>query len=200
MTIEMQFMADIKLECDVCKGKRYKDEILEVTYEGKNISEVLDMSVDEAIEFFSRGTKSIHKRLVDKLTPLKDVGLGYVGLGQSSSTLSGGEAQRIKLASFLAKGDRQQHTLFIFDEPTTGLHIHDVAKLLESFQALLSQGHSIILVEHQMDLVARADWVIDLGPGGGKHGGNLMFQGLPEELTKVTKSHTGQFLSEIVKK
>ncbi|NQX91140.1 MAG: excinuclease ABC subunit UvrA, partial [Flavobacteriales bacterium] len=200
VTIEMQFMADIKLECDVCKGKRYKDEILEVTYEGKNISEVLDMSVDEAIEFFSRGTKSIHKRLVDKLTPLKDVGLGYVGLGQSSSTLSGGEAQRIKLASFLAKGDRQQHTLFIFDEPTTGLHIHDVAKLLESFQALLSQGHSIILVEHQMDLVARADWVIDLGPGGGKHGGNLMFQGLPEELTKVTKSHTGQFLSEIVKK
>ncbi|MEO0403617.1 MAG: excinuclease ABC subunit A, partial [Bacteroidota bacterium] len=199
VTIEMQFMADIKLECDVCKGKRYKDEILEVTYEGKNISEVLDMTVDEAIIFFSTGTKSIHKRLVDKLTPLKDVGLGYVGLGQSSSTLSGGEAQRIKLASFLAKGDRQRHTLFIFDEPTTGLHIHDVAKLLESFQALLSQGHSIILVEHQMDLVARADWVIDLGPGGGKHGGNLMFQGVPSQLTKVTGSSTGQFLAEIVK-
>ena len=198
VTIEMQFMADIKLQCDVCKGTRFKEEILEVQYLGKNISEVLQMTVDEAMIFFAQDQHSINKRLIQKLKPLQDVGLGYVGLGQSSSTLSGGEAQRIKLASFLAKGDRQAHTLFMFDEPTTGLHFHDVSKLYDSFDALLSQGHSIVLVEHQMDLVSRADWVVDLGPGGGKHGGNLVYQGPPEDLTKVGLSETGKFLDSSV--
>ncbi|MGB1032525.1 MAG: excinuclease ABC subunit A, partial [Flavobacteriales bacterium] len=198
VTIEMQFMADIKLECDVCKGKRYKEEILEATYREKSIYEVLEMTVDEAIQFFNQEETTVTKRLAAKLQPLQDVGLGYVGLGQSSSTLSGGEAQRIKLASFLAKGDRQSHTLFIFDEPTTGLHFHDIAKLMESFQALISQGHSLIVIEHQMDLVQRADWVIDLGPEGGDAGGQLLFQGVPEELTKVKASHTGRTLSQNV--
>lgn len=198
VTIEMQFMADIKLQCEVCKGARFKEEILEVQYFGKNISQVLEMTVDEAMVFFAQDDHSINKRLIQKLKPLQDVGLGYVGLGQSSSTLSGGEAQRIKLASFLAKGDRQAHTLFMFDEPTTGLHFHDVSKLYDSFDALLSQGHSIVLVEHQMDLVSRADWVVDLGPGGGKHGGNLVYQGPPRDLTKVGSSETGKFLDSSV--
>lgn len=198
VTIEMQFMADIKLECDVCKGKRYKDEILEAVYREKSIFQVLEMTVDQSIQFFSQEETTVTRRLVNKLQPLQDVGLGYVGLGQSSSTLSGGEAQRIKLASFLAKGDRQSHTLFIFDEPTTGLHFHDIAKLMESFRALIQKGHSVIVIEHQMDIVQRADWVIDLGPEGGDGGGELLFQGLPIELTKVKLSHTGQSLAQNV--
>jgi len=194
VTIEMQFMADLKLQCDVCKGKRFKEEILEVRYRDKNIHEVLEMTVDEAIEFFSEENSTVNKRLVSKLQPLQDVGLGYIGLGQSSSTLSGGEAQRIKLASFLAKGERQGHTLFIFDEPTTGLHFHDVQKLMDSFHALLDQGHSLIVIEHNMDVIRNSDWVIDLGPEGGNAGGNLVFQGKPEDLTKVTASYTGKAL------
>ncbi|MDG1159273.1 MAG: excinuclease ABC subunit UvrA [Flavobacteriales bacterium] len=194
VTIEMQFMADLKLQCDVCKGKRFKEEILEVRYREKNIHDVLEMTVDEAIEFFSEEDNTVNKRLVSKLQPLQDVGLGYIGLGQSSSTLSGGEAQRIKLASFLAKGERQGHTLFIFDEPTTGLHFHDVQKLMDSFHALLDQGHSLIVIEHNMDVIRNSDWVVDLGPEGGNAGGNLVFQGKAEDLTKVTASYTGKAL------
>jgi excinuclease ABC subunit A len=194
VTIEMQFMADLKLQCDVCKGRRFKDEILEVRYREKNIYDVLELTVDEAIEFFSQEENTVNNRLVSKLQPLQDVGLGYIGLGQSSSTLSGGEAQRIKLASFLAKGDRQGHTLFIFDEPTTGLHFHDVRKLMDSFHALLDQGHSLIVIEHNMDVIRNADWVIDLGPEGGKAGGQLVFEGNPDDLTKVTASYTGKSL------
>jgi excinuclease ABC subunit A len=197
VTIEMQFMADITLQCDVCKGKRFKDEILEVNYLGKNISDVLEMSVDEAIEFFGQEIKkSSNKKLVEKLQPLSDVGLGYVGLGQSSNTLSGGEAQRIKLASFLSRGGRQQHTLFIFDEPTTGLHFHDVKKLLVAFQALIAQGHSLIVIEHNTDVIKSADWVIDLGPEGGDAGGNLVFEGTPQALAKSETSYTAAYINK----
>ena len=195
VTIEMQFMADIKLQCDVCKGQRYKDEILEVKYEGHSISHILDLTIDEAIELFSKDEKrSECKRIVQKLTPLKEVGLGYLGLGQSSSTLSGGEAQRIKLGSFLAKGDRQEHTVFIFDEPTTGLHFHDVRKLLDAFFALIKQGHSVIVIEHNMDVVKCADWIIDLGPDGGKNGGSIVFEGTPAELVHHKVSETAPFV------
>jgi excinuclease ABC subunit A len=194
VTIEMQFMADIKLECDVCKGKRFKEEILEIEYLGKNINDILNLTVEEAIGFFQEDKSTTNNRLVKKLQPLVDVGLGYVGLGQSSSTLSGGEAQRIKLASFLSKGDRQTHTLFIFDEPTTGLHFHDVKKLLDAFYALLGQGHSIIVIEHHPDIIKCSDWVIDLGPEGGLGGGSLLFSGRPDELSQVKKSYTGKYL------
>ncbi len=197
VTIEMQFMADITLQCDVCKGKRFKDEILEVKYLGKNISDVLEMSVDEAIEFLGQEiNKTSNKKLVEKLQPLSDVGLGYVGLGQSSNTLSGGEAQRIKLASFLSRGGRQQHTLFIFDEPTTGLHFHDVKKLLVAFQALIGQGHSLIVIEHNTDVIKSADWVIDLGPEGGDAGGNLVFEGTPQALAKSETSYTAAYINK----
>jgi excinuclease ABC subunit A len=197
VTIEMQFMADITLQCDVCKGKRFKDEILEVKYLGKNISDVLEMSVDEAIEFFGQEiNKTSNKKLVEKLQPLSDVGLGYVGLGQSSNTLSGGEAQRIKLASFLSRGGRQQHTLFIFDEPTTGLHFHDVKKLLVAFQALIDQGHSLIVIEHNTDVIKSADWVIDLGPEGGDAGGNLVFEGTPQALAMSKTSYTAAYINK----
>ncbi len=196
-TIEMQFMADIKLVCDVCKGKRFKEEILEVTYKGKSISEILDLTVDDAVAFFSiEIDKTSNKNIVDRLQPLQKVGLGYIGLGQSSSSLSGGEAQRIKLASFLTKGSSNQHTLFIFDEPTTGLHFHDVKKLMDSFQALLEKGHSIIAIEHNLDVIKCADWLIDLGPEGGAEGGNLVFQGVPEDIVKNKKSHTARYLKE----
>ncbi|MDP4826898.1 MAG: excinuclease ABC subunit UvrA [Flavobacteriales bacterium] len=197
VTIEMQFMADITLQCDVCKGKRFKDEILEVKYLGKNISDVLEMSVDEAIEFFGQEiNKTSNKKLVEKLQPLSDVGLGYVGLGQSSNTLSGGEAQRIKLASFLSRGGRQHHTLFIFDEPTTGLHFHDVKKLLVAFQALIGQGHSLIVIEHNTDVIKSADWVIDLGPEGGDAGGNLVFEGTPQALAMSKTSYTAAYINK----
>ncbi|WP_340073896.1 excinuclease ABC subunit UvrA [Leptobacterium sp. I13] len=193
VTIEMQFMADVHLECETCKGKRFKKEVLEVVFYEKNIDEILNMTVDEAIEFFS-----LHKqdKIVNKIKPLQDVGLGYVTLGQSSSTLSGGEAQRIKLASFLIKGSTKEKALFIFDEPTTGLHFHDIQKLLKSFDALIDKGHSIIVVEHNIDLIKCADYIIDLGPEGGDRGGNIVAQGTPEEIVNNKESYTGKYLSK----
>ncbi len=202
VTIEMQFMADIHLLCENCHGKRFKQEILDVTYRGSSIADVLDMTIDEAIKFFSTPVKSSgngHK-IVDKLKPLQDVGLGYIHLGQSSSTLSGGEAQRIKLASFLSKGNAHEHTLFIFDEPTTGLHFHDIKKLLDAFDMLIEQNNSIVLIEHHPDVIKCADWVIDLGPEGGEDGGHILFEGLPEDLVNCKGSYTGQFLKEKIPK
>ena len=193
VTIEMQFMADVHLECDACKGKRFKKEVLEVQFHKKNIHDVLQMTVEDAIHFFSTNGET---KITNKLQPLKDVGLGYVQLGQSSSTLSGGEAQRIKLASFLIKGTTKEKTLFIFDEPTTGLHFHDINKLLKSFYALLDKGHTVIVVEHNMDLIKCADHVIDLGIDGGEKGGDLIAQGTPEEVAKNKKSYTAAYLSE----
>ncbi len=189
--IEMQFMADIYLPCESCNGKRFKQHVLDVTYNDKNVSEVLEMTIDEALDFFNAEPK-----ITAKLQPLVDVGLGYVHLGQSSNTLSGGEAQRIKLASFLIKGNNSSKTLFIFDEPTTGLHFHDIKKLLKSFEALIAQGNTIIVIEHNMDVVKCADWVIDIGPEGGSEGGKLVFEGTPEELAKDKKSFTGHYLKE----
>ncbi|HEX3007054.1 MAG TPA: excinuclease ABC subunit UvrA, partial [Bacteroidales bacterium] len=177
ITVEMQFMADVKLVCESCHGQRFKEEVLEVQYHGKNIFEVLNMTVDEAIEFFGEKNAATEKRIAEKLKPLADVGLGYVKLGQSSSTLSGGESQRVKLASFLSKESAASHTLFIFDEPTTGLHFHDISKLLDALNALIENGHSVILIEHNLDVIKCADWVIDLGPEGGKNGGHLVFEG-----------------------
>jgi len=187
--VEMQFLADVHLLCDVCNGKRFKEEVLEVTYRMKNIYDVLNMSVDEAIEFF-KDEKNISKAI----QPLQDVGLGYIKLGQSSDTLSGGEAQRVKLASFLGKGKGIGHVLFIFDEPTTGLHFHDVQKLLTSFNALIEQGHSILVIEHNTDVIRSADWVIDLGPEAGDKGGNLVYSGVPAELKDIEESYTGKFM------
>ncbi|TWF44226.1 excinuclease ABC subunit A [Chitinophaga polysaccharea] len=187
--VEMQFLADVHLTCESCGGKRFKDEVLEVTYKGKNIYEVLEMGVDEALNFFKD-----EKEVCNKIRPLSSVGLGYVKLGQSSDTLSGGEAQRVKLASFLGKGKAQGHILFIFDEPTTGLHFHDIRKLLDSFNALIDQGHSVLVIEHNLDVIRSADWVIDLGPEGGAGGGNLLYAGVPDGLKKVGESYTGKFL------
>jgi excinuclease ABC subunit A len=189
--IEMQFMADIFLTCETCGGKRFKQHILDVTYNDKNVSEVLGMTIDEALEFFRKEPK-----ILNRIKPLVDVGLGYVQLGQSSNTLSGGEAQRIKLASFLVKGNNSNKTLFIFDEPTTGLHFDDIKKLLKSFDALLEHGNTIIVIEHNMDVIKCADWVIDIGPEGGNNGGNVIFEGVPEDLIKQEKSYTGEFLKE----
>ena len=193
ITVEMQFMADVHLVCESCKGKRFRDEILEVVFEGKNIFEVLDFTVDEAIDFFERQKSPTSKKIAKLLKPLQDVGLGYVKLGQSSSTLSGGESQRIKLASFLAK-EKGSPSLFIFDEPTTGLHFHDIRKLLDSFNALVARGHSIIIIEHNLDVIKCADWIIDLGPEGGKEGGRVLFEGRPEDLVNVSESYTGAAL------
>ena len=187
--IEMQFMADIYLPCEACDGKRFKQHVLDITYKEKKVYEVLDMTVDEAMLFFGQEPK-----IITKIKPLADVGLGYVHLGQASNTLSGGEAQRIKLASFLMKGNSIHKTLFIFDEPTTGLHFHDIKKLLKSFDALLEQGHTIIVIEHNMDIIKCADWVIDIGPEGGDKGGGLVFEGVPEDLIKNERSYTGKFL------
>ncbi|MFM2224658.1 MAG: excinuclease subunit [Bacteroidota bacterium] len=192
--VEMQFLADVHLTCEDCNGKRFKPEVLEVIYKGKNISDVLNLTVDEAMEFFAA-----EKNIADKIKPLQDVGLGYVALGQSSSTLSGGEAQRVKLASYLGKGEVHEKVLFIFDEPTTGLHFHDINKLLKSFNALIEVGHSIIVIEHNTEVIKCADWVIDLGPEGGKHGGNLLFAGTPEDLVKCKESYTAKFLKEKLK-
>jgi excinuclease ABC subunit A len=189
--IEMQFMADIFLTCETCGGKRFKQHILDVTYHDKNVSEVLGMTIEEALEFFVKEPK-----IIAKIKPLMDVGLGYVQLGQSSNTLSGGEAQRIKLASFLVKGNNTHKTLFIFDEPTTGLHFADIKKLLKSFDALLEHGNTIIVIEHNMDVIKCADWVIDIGPEGGDHGGKVVFEGVPENLIKEKDSYTGKFLKE----
>ncbi|MBX5439381.1 MAG: excinuclease ABC subunit UvrA [Thermoflavifilum sp.] len=189
ITIEMQFLADVHLTCEVCHGKRFKEEILEVTYQGKNIHDVLNMSVDEAIAFFAHEPAIVHQ-----LQPLHQVGLGYIKLGQPASTLSGGEAQRVKLASFLGQSREGDHILFIFDEPTTGLHFHDIAYLLQSFDALIEQGHSIIVIEHNLDIIRRADWVIELGPEGGDKGGELIFAGTPDALKQVKQSYTARFL------
>jgi len=193
VTIEMQFMADVHLECETCNGKRFKKEILEVNFENKNIDDILTMTVDDAISFFK---KHEEKKITKKLKPLQDVGLGYVQLGQSSSTLSGGEAQRIKLASFLIKGTTKDKALFIFDEPTTGLHFHDIKKLLASFYALLEKGHTVIVVEHNMELVKCADHIIDLGPEGGEKGGQVVAEGTPEEVARNKKSFTATYLKE----
>ncbi len=193
VTIEMQFMADVHLQCENCKGKRFKKEVLEVTFHDKNIDDILNSTIDDAIDFF---VKHDAKKIASKLKPLQDVGLGYVQLGQSSSTLSGGEAQRIKLASFLIKGNTKDKALFIFDEPTTGLHFHDINKLLTSFNALIEKGHSIIVIEHNIDLIKCADYIIDLGLEGGKKGGDLIFQGSPEELINHKKSYTSTYLKE----
>lgn len=195
ITVEMQFLADVKLVCEDCKGKRFKSDILEIEYKGKSISDVLDMTVEEAIEFFSD-----HKEVITKIQPLYDVGLGYVQLGQSSSTLSGGEAQRIKLASYLGKERSPERIFFIFDEPTTGLHFHDIDKLMIAMNGLVENGHTVLIVEHNMDVIKCADWVIDLGPVGGKEGGYLIFQGSPEDLAEVEESYTGQYLKEKFRK
>ncbi len=193
INVEMVFMADVSLPCDTCNGKRFKKEVLEVHFEGKNIDNILTMTIDDAVAFFA-DTKQT--KISQKLQPLQDVGLGYVQLGQSSSTLSGGEAQRIKLASFLVKGSTKEKALFVFDEPTTGLHFHDIKKLLASFDALIDKGHSIIVIEHNLDLIKCADWIIDLGPEGGENGGQLIAVGTPEEIVKNKKSITAKYLKE----
>lgn len=193
--IEMQFMADIYLTCEACGGKRFKDEVLNVTFQEKNISEVLDMTIDEAIMFFDKTKQNtIIKRLLTKLQPLQDVGLGYLKMGQPSNTLSGGEAQRIKLASFLTIGDKNNHSLFIFDEPTIGLHMYDISKLLDSLNALIENGHTVLIIEHNSEIIKSADWIIDLGPEGGDKGGEIVFEGTPEELINSKISYTGKYL------
>jgi excinuclease ABC subunit A len=192
--VEMQFMADVHLVCDSCHGKRFKDEVLDVHFDGKNIFDILDLTVDEAIAFFGAHKGSSEKAIIKKLMPLADVGLGYVKLGQSSSTLSGGESQRVKLASFLGQEKSDLQMMFIFDEPTTGLHFHDIKKLLDAFMALIAKGHTIVIIEHNPEVIKTADWVIDLGPEGGDAGGYLVFEGTPEDLVKCEKSYTGKFL------
>ncbi len=197
--IEMQFMADIEIECESCKGKRFKQDVLDVTYHKKNIYDVLQMTVDEAMEFFSEKSTSVTNKIVKKLQTLVDVGLGYVQLGQSSSTLSGGESQRIKLASFLGKEREENPILFIFDEPTTGLHFHDIQNLLKSFNALIAKGNSVLIIEHNLEIIKNADWIIDLGPEGGKNGGQVVFEGTPEDLVKCKESYTGKYLKDKLK-
>ena len=193
INVEMVFMADVQLHCETCNGKRFKKEVLEVTFDGKNINDILTMTIDDSIAFFTANKQT---KITQKLQPLQDVGLGYVQLGQSSSTLSGGEAQRIKLASFLVKGATKEKALFVFDEPTTGLHFHDIKKLLASFDALIDKGHSILVIEHNLDLIKCADWIIDLGPEGGENGGQLLAEGTPEEIIKMKKSVTAKYLKE----
>jgi excinuclease ABC subunit A len=197
--VEMQFMADVELICETCKGKRFKRDILEINYRGKNIHDVLEMTINESIEFFGEYDSRTEQKIVKKLTPLQDVGLGYIKLGQSSSTLSGGESQRVKLAFYLSQERADEHILFIFDEPTTGLHFHDINKLLNSLNALVEKGHSIVLIEHNMEIIKNADWVIDLGPEGGDKGGNLVFEGTPEDLIKSNSSYTGKYLASKLK-
>ncbi len=194
ITVEMQFMADVSLICESCNGKRFKDDVLEVRYNGANVFDVLEMTVDQALEFFSVGTSTTERKIVERLKPLQDVGLGYIKLGQSSSTLSGGESQRVKLASYLQKDQAIQPQLFIFDEPTTGLHFHDINKLLSAFDALITKGHTLIIIEHNLEVIKCADWIIDLGPSGGEQGGNLVFEGVPEDLVNCKESSTGSFL------
>ena len=193
ITIPMQFMADIQIECEVCHGKRYKKEVLDVEYKGKNIYDFLEMTIDQAIEFLSQTPGTIEKRIIKRLQPLHDVGLGYIKLGQSSSTLSGGENQRVKLAYFIAQ-DSIDHTLFIFDEPTTGLHFHDIATLLKSLNALIDKGHTVIIIEHNMDMIKSADWIIDIGPEGGEMGGRVVAEGTPEQIADSKTSYTAKYL------
>ena len=194
--IEMQFLAQAELQCDVCQGKRYKKEILNIRFNDKNIFEVLQLTASEAIRFFSSFGEG--KKLAHKLQILEDVGLGYVQLGQSATTLSGGEAQRMKLASFLSESDTKTSSLFIFDEPTTGLHFDDVSVLLHCFNKLIHHGHSLIIIEHNMDVIKCADWVIDMGPEAGEKGGTIVAEGTPETVSKVIKSFTGKFLSKVL--
>jgi excinuclease ABC subunit A len=193
--VEMQFLADVHLTCEVCGGKKFKEEVLDVQYKGKNVFELLELSVDEAVEFFSSAANGSREgaAIAAAIRPLADVGLGYIKLGQSSDTLSGGEAQRVKLATFLGKKSSGK-ILFIFDEPTTGLHFHDIKKLLASFNALIEEGHSILVVEHNTDVIKSADWVIDLGPEAGADGGYLVYAGKPEGLKSAAASHTGKYL------
>lgn len=191
ITVEMQFLSDVKLICEECRGYKFKDEVLEIKYKDKNIYDILELTVDEAMVFFKD-----HKDILNKIKPLYDVGLGYVQLGQSSSTLSGGEAQRVKLASFLGKQNSSKHIFFIFDEPTTGLHFHDILKLLDALNALIEQGHTVLVVEHNIDIIKNADWLIDLGPTGGKEGGYLLYEGVPEGILEVDKSYTADFLKD----
>ncbi|MHB8261059.1 MAG: excinuclease ABC subunit UvrA [Bacteroidia bacterium] len=196
ITVEMQFMANVKLHCEDCNGKRFKPETLEVTFQDKSISDVLDMTVDDAATFFAQSNNKTCKKINDKLQLLQDVGLGYVQLGQSSSTLSGGEAQRIKLASFLGAGQNSNNTLFVFDEPTTGLHFHDIEKLLKSLQMLVDKGNSVLVIEHNLDVIKCADWLIDMGPEGGEKGGSIVFEGTPDDLPNCKQSYTGKYLKK----
>jgi len=190
IVVEMQFLADVRLVCDECQGRRFQQDTLDVRYNGKSIYDVLCLSIEEALDFFKE-----EKDIISKIKPLFDVGLGYVQLGQSSSTLSGGEAQRVKLASFLTRDKSKGHIIFIFDEPTTGLHFHDISKLLDALNALVEKGHTVLVVEHNMEVIKSADWIIDLGPEGGEEGGHLVFQGKPEDLVKEKSSYTGSFLA-----
>ena len=196
VTIGMQFMADVHLVCEECGGSRFKEEALEVLYNGRNISEILDMTIDQALDFFAADASTTARRIVERLRPLQDVGLGYLKMGQPSSSLSGGEAQRIKLATYLIKGAATNPQLFIFDEPSTGLHFHDIKKLLKAFDTLVMNGHSIVVIEHHPDIIKTADWVIDLGPEGGKAGGEIVFEGTPEDLVRCPGSYTGQYLKD----
>ena len=198
ITVGMQFMADVELSCDTCKGKRYKAETLEVNYRGINIHELLAMNLTDAYSFFAASNEKTEQKITEKIKPLIDVGLGYLKVGQSSSTMSGGEAQRIKLASFLSKGSTTE-TLFIFDEPTTGLHFHDIEKLIIAFNALINKGNSIFVIEHNVEVMKCADWIIDLGPEGGENGGNLLFSGVPEEISELKDNSTGLFLRDKLK-
>ena len=193
ITIKMQFMADLVLQCDACHGMRFRQDILEVKYRDKNIYDILDMTINQAIEFFSEGKGSVERKIVARLKPLQDVGLGYVKMGQPSSTLSGGESQRVKLASILAE-EKPTPTIFIFDEPTTGLHIHDIKTLMKAFDALIGAGHTVIIIEHNIDVIKCADYIIDIGPEGGEKGGNLVFAGTPEQLVKNSESYTAKYL------
>ncbi len=191
--VEMQFLADLYLTCDVCKGKRYKRDILDIRYRGKNIDDVLGMTVDEASTFF--GQEASGRKIAERMKVLQDVGLGYIRLGQPATSLSGGEAQRIKLAAHLASPPKDRHTLFLFDEPTTGLHVDDIAKLMRCFNALIDAGNSVIIIEHNMDVIKCADWIIDLGPEAGKEGGEVVAAGTPETIARVSASHTGKHLA-----
>ena len=193
VTVEMQFMADLVLECEHCHGKRFKQDVLDVLYKGVSIFDVLEMSVTEAIAFFAENTSNTEKKIVKRLQSLEDVGVGYVKLGQSSSTLSGGESQRVKLASFLAN-EKPEPTIFVFDEPTTGLHFHDIKTLMKAFDALIAKGHTVIIIEHNIEVIKCADYLIDIGPEGGDKGGTLVFEGTPEDILKCKESYTGKFL------
>jgi excinuclease ABC subunit A len=197
--VEMQFMADIYLKCEHCEGKRFKTETLDVKYQGESIADILDMTVEDAYSFFDSHDGKLERKIAEKLSVLYDVGMGYVKLGQASNTLSGGEAQRIKLASYLAKGKTEQKTLFIFDEPTTGLHFHDILKLYNAMNELIKLGHSLIVIEHNQEFIKCADWIIDIGPEGGDKGGNIVFEGTPEDLVKCKNSFTGKYLKERLK-
>lgn len=195
----MQFMADVSMVCEACGGKRFKPDILEVRYKGRNIDDILNMSVEEAIAFFSVQEESLARQIAERLQPLVDVGLSYIKLGQSSSTLSGGESQRIKLAYFLSmskdsQSSRKERIMFLFDEPTTGLHFFDVEKLLKAFDVLLANGHTVIVVEHNLDVIKAADWVIDMGPDAGTQGGEVVFEGTPEDMARSAQTHTASYL------